>query len=413
MRHARLLAAAEAGAPDDLQRARVDLLRGQLASASGAASEASAQLLKAAQRLEPLDVDLARGTYLDAWGATMFAGRLAQPGGSLLAVSRAARAAPPAPRPLGPSDLLLDGLAALIGRGASAAAPSLRRAVQAFRDDEASVEHGSNGACWPRRPRSPSGTSTAGTRWAPADRSPGAPGRWPRLSIALNGQAMIAVWFGDFEAAVVERRGRSAKQATGTQMAPYAAMLLAAFQGRTDESSALTDATIRDAVTGGEGLGIQIARWTTAILHNGFGRYNDALDAAEQATDEPPGLFISTWALPELIEAAVRSGNPRRAADALERLAATTAVGDADWAVGTEARSRALLSDGEAAEECYLEAIHRLGRTRLRPDLARAHLLYGEWLRRQNRRVDAREQLRIAHDHLVAMGMEAFAERAP
>ena len=224
---------------------------------------------------------------------------------------------------------------------------------------------------------------------------------------------MIATWCGDFEAAEsLSAEDEALKEATGTRMAPYAAMLLAAFQGRTAEASALAEAAIGDAVAGGEGLGIQIAGWTTAILHNGLGQYQDALEAAQQATDEPLALFVSTWALPELIEAAVRSENPRRAAEALERLSATTDVGDADWAVGIEARSRALLSEGEAADDSYREAIDRLGRTRLRPELARAHLLYGEWLRRQHRRVDARRQLRIAHDQLVAVGMEAFAERA-
>jgi DNA-binding CsgD family transcriptional regulator len=233
------------------------------------------------------------------------------------------------------------------------------------------------------------------------------------LSIALNGQGMIATWRGEFEtAASLSAEDEALKEATGTRIAPYGAMLLAAYRGRTTEASTLTGATIKDAEARGEGLGIELARWTTAVLTNGLGRYEEALVAAEQASEGSPRLFISAWALPELIEAAVRSGKNRIAADALQRFAEATNAGDADWAVGIEARSRALLSEDETAELLYREAIERLGRTRLRPELARAHLLYGEWLRREGRRIDAREQLRTAHEMLAEIGMEAFAERA-
>jgi DNA-binding CsgD family transcriptional regulator len=157
---------------------------------------------------------------------------------------------------------------------------------------------------------------------------------------------------------------------------------------------------------------VTYAHWVAAILANGLGRYAEALAAAEQASGDTPGLFISMWALPELIEAAARSGNAHLAGEALARLADTTRVGGTDFGLGIEARSRALLSEGEVAEACYREAIDRLGRTRIRPELARAHLLYGEWLRRENRRADAREQLRTAYQMLDAIGMEAFAGRA-
>jgi DNA-binding CsgD family transcriptional regulator/Flp pilus assembly protein TadD len=233
------------------------------------------------------------------------------------------------------------------------------------------------------------------------------------LSIALNGQGMIATWRGEFEtAASLTAEDEALKQATGIRIAPYGALLLTAYQGRTDEASRLTDATIEDAQARGEGLGIELARWTTAILNNGLGRHEEALVAAEQASDETPRLFISAWALPELIEAAVRSGKNHIATEALERFAETTQAGDADWALGIEARSRALLSEDETAERFYREAIQRLGRTRLRPELARAYLLYGEWLRREGRDLDAREQLGAAHDLFGAVGMGAFDERA-
>jgi DNA-binding NarL/FixJ family response regulator len=189
-------------------------------------------------------------------------------------------------------------------------------------------------------------------------------------------------------------------------------MLLAALRGRKAEAWALIEAAIKDAAAGGEGLAVQFAHWATAVLYNGLGRYEDALAAAQQASDVTPELFISVWALPELMEAAIRSGNAELAPDALARLLESANASATDWGLGIAARSQALLSEGESTERLYREAIERLSRTRLRPELARAHLLYGEWLRREGRRLDARAQLRTAHDMFAAIGMEAFAERA-
>src|SRR5215813_8697891 len=189
-------------------------------------------------------------------------------------------------------------------------------------------------------------------------------------------------------------------------------MMLASLRGHESESARLIEATIAEATAGGQGIAVAYARWVAAIGYNGLGRYADALGAATQASEDTSTLYIAMWALPELIEAAVRSGNARFGTGALERLADITRAGGADFGLGIEARSRALLNEGEAAESLYREAIYRLGRTKLRPELARAHLLYGEWLRREKRRADARAQLRTAHDMLAAMGMEAFAERA-
>ena len=179
------------------------------------------------------------------------------------------------------------------------------------------------------------------------------------------------------------------------------------------ETLPLIAANADDAIARGEGLGLQHANWARAVLNNGLGRYPDAWTAAEQAAEEDYTPFITACALPELIEAAVRSGQTVVATDALCRLSTRTenSAKCSDWAAGIWARSQALLSRGEIAERCYVEAIERLGRTPLRPDLARAHLLYGEWLRRQARRVDARHQLRAAYDLFTAMGAEAFAER--
>jgi DNA-binding NarL/FixJ family response regulator len=407
-----LLAAAEAGAVDELQRARVDLLRGQVASTS-AGTEAPAQLLKAAKRLERLDVELARETFLDAWGAALFAGRLAS-AGNLLDVSRAARSAPPPAHPPHPSDLLLDGLALLISEGRAAAAPTLRRAVSAFRGEGMSVKKGLQWGVL---------TSSAAveiwdfeswdaviTRQMQLARDAGA---LAPLSIALNGEGIVVAWCGDFAAAArVIVEADAVTEATGTRIAPYGAMLLAALRGRKAEACALIEAAIEDATAGGEGLAVQYAHWATAVLYNGLGRYEDALAAAQQASEVTPELFISVWALPELMEAAIRSGNAELAPDALARLVESANGSATDWGLGIAARSRALLSEGETTERLYREAIERLSRTRLRPELARAYLLYGEWLRREGRRLDAREQLRTAHDMFAAIGMEAFAERA-
>jgi DNA-binding CsgD family transcriptional regulator len=409
-----LLALAEAGSPDPLQRARADLLRGLIASATSAGGDAPAALLKAAERLEPLNVPLARGTYLDAWGAALFAGRLAHPDGDLLTVSRAAAAAPRPTDASDPCDPLLEGLAALITEGRAAAAPRLRRAVLAFRDGEASA------AQWFRWGVLVSSAAVAlwdFESWEAVSTSQielarGA-GALTLLSIALNGQGMIATWRGEFDAAAsLSAEDEVHKEATGTRIAPYGALLLAGYRGRAAEAAALTETTIKDAQARGEGLGIELAQWTTAILHNGLGRYEQALAAAEQASQATPRLFISSWALPELIEAAVRCGRAQLAAGGLRRLAEATEGSDADWALGIEARSQALLREGEAAESLYRDAVERLGRTPLRPELARAYLLYGEWLRREGRRLDAREQLRKAHELLAEIGMEAFAERA-
>jgi DNA-binding NarL/FixJ family response regulator len=407
-----LLAAAETGKLDEFQHARVDLLRGQVASAS-AGTEAPAQLLKAARRLEPLDPSLARETYLDAWGAALFAGRLAS-GEDLLDVSRAARAAPRPPSPPHPSDLLLDGLAELVTEGRVAALPALRRALSAFRGEQISVEKGLQ---WSVLASSAAVElwdfetwDAVITRQMELARDAGA---LAPLSIALNGEGIVVTWCGDFAAAArVIVEADAVTEATGTRIAPYGGLLLAALRGSESEARALIDATIGDATAGGEGLAVQYAQWTTAVLYNGLGRYEDALAAAQQASEGTPELFIAVWALPELIEAAVRSGNADVAPAALERLVASADASATDWGLGIAARSRALLSEGEAAERAYAEAIDRLGRTRLRPELARAHLLYGEWLRRGQRRVDARAHLRTAHDMLVSMGADGFADRA-
>jgi DNA-binding CsgD family transcriptional regulator len=407
-----LLALAEASTTDELQAAHAELLRGQIAFASSMGTRAPPLLLNAAKRLERLDPELARETYLEAWGAALFAGSLAS-AGSLVEVCRAATSAPRPTRPLGASDLLLDALASVVTEGRAAAAPLLRRATAMLANEASPPQENLR---WGWRTLLPPILLWDEVSWHAISarhlRDARDAGALARLPIDLIDWAICVTWCGDFGAAAVTIAEADAiTQATGTHMAPYAQLLLSALRGQED-ASPLIESTIRDAGTGGQGLGVQFAEWVSAILFNGLGRYDRALASAQRAAEEAPLLHVSPWASTELVEAAVRSGKPDVAAGALERVMAATASCNTDWGRGVQARCRALVSEGESAERLHREAIERLARTPLRPELARAHLLYGEWLRRENRRVDARDQLRTAHEMLATIGMEAFAERA-
>ncbi len=218
---------------------------------------------------------------------------------------------------------------------------------------------------------------------------------------------------GDFAAATsLIAEADVVSEATGIRYPPFAPLWLGCLAGREAEAMALIESTIDEGMAAGQGHAVSFAHCVAAILYNGLGLYADALAVARLASEHTPELYVSMWALPELIEAAVRTGDTRAAGQALSRLAETTQPGGTDYGLGIEARCRALLAAGQAADGLYREAIGRLGRTRLRPELARAHLLYGEWLRRAGRRADARTQLRTAHEALAAIGAEAFAERA-
>jgi DNA-binding NarL/FixJ family response regulator len=407
-----LLATAQAGPLDELQRARVDLLRAQIAYASSRGTDAPPLLLRAAKRLEPLDLPLARETYLDAFSAAIFAGRLAG-AVSLPEVARAARAAPQPAHPHA-ADFLLDGQALRITEGFPAGTPRLKRALVAFHREDLPREEGLRWlwlACraamdlWDDE-----SWYVLSARQVQLARDAGA---LSVLPLALTVHAGIHLYSGDFataEALAEEARGVSA--AIGSPEVVYTRLLLDAWRGRTPETSAVIVAGARDAAAHGEGRALGAGEYATAILYNGLGRYGDALTAAQAATEHPEDVAFSTWALVELIEAASRSGKEHLAADALERLSRTTRDSGTDWALGIEAQARALLSEHPGAEDLYVDAIERLGRTRVQTALARAHLLYGEWLRRERRRLDAREHLRTAHEMFTAMGAEGFAERA-
>ena len=408
-----LLAAAESGPLDELQRARLDLLRAEAAFSESRGSDAPALLLRAAKTLEPLDPQLARETYLDAWSSALFAGRLAS-GVGMLEVSQESRAARTPAEVARASDLLLQGFSLAFTEGRSAAAPVLQQAATGFAGSEVSVEEvlrwgwvatAAAVMVWDYET-----CLAVATRGVELARDAGA---LAVLAVSVNVMAQAVVLGGEFgRAALLVAEADSVTEATGARVAPYGALVLAGHQGRTAEASGLIDATIEECTAGGQGTAVQYACWSRAVLFNGLGRYGEAMAAAQEASNDTPELFVSVWAAVELLEAATRNDEPELARAAHERIAAATAVAPTDWALGIAARSQALLSEGEAAEPLYQEAIERLGRTRLRPELARAHLLYGEWLRRANRRVDARVQLRTAHGQLTSMGMEAFAARA-
>jgi AAA ATPase domain/Bacterial regulatory proteins, luxR family len=409
-----LLAQAEADAVDDLQRARAEQLRGQVEWASVAGRDAPVLLLQAARRLEPLDAGLARETYLYAWVAASVAGPLARPGGLLLEVSRAARAAPPPAAAPRPCDLLLDGLTRMVTHGHAAAEPTLRRAVNAFLGGQVSREEWlqwgilaqmATMAMWDF-----DSWVAVSTRHVELARASGA---LAPLSIALNGRGQVATHCGDFgEATSLAAEKDVVNEVTGIRLASICDLLLAGYRGRPEEATSLFTAATEDSIARGEGGAVQLASWAAAVLHNGLGHYAEALAAAEPVTAENYQPLATQLVLPELIEAAVRTGRTGVAREALDRLSAMTTIEGSDWAKGLEARSRALVSEGRQAERCYAEAVERLGGTPLRPELARAHLVYGEWLRRENRRLDARQQLHAAYHLLDAIGAEAFAERA-
>jgi DNA-binding CsgD family transcriptional regulator len=408
-----LLGTAEAGPPDQFRRARADLLRGQIAFSSSRGSDAPPLLLKAARQFEPLDPGLARETYLDALAAAIFARRLA-PGCGVREVAEAARAAPPPPGPVRGPDLLLDGLALLICEGYPVGAPVLRQAVSAFRGTDLSAEEGlrwlwlasyAAGMVWDYP-----GWDVLSDRQVTLARDAGA---FIALPIAFRAHAGVHLFAGEFtEAASMVAQAESVAEATGSSLAPYGALALAVFRGQEAHAAHLIQAATEDAGRRGEGGGLSSVQWAEAMLCNSLGRYEQALTAAQRASEDSPVVRFASWALVELVEAAVRSGVPERAAGALQRLSGIARACRTDWVLGAEARSRALVSDGAAAENLYREAIDRFGRAGLRVDLARAHLLYGEWLRRERRRRDARDQLGRAHEIFDSIGAAAFAERA-
>jgi DNA-binding CsgD family transcriptional regulator len=406
-----LLATAELAPLDEFQRAWLERLRAEIVFARTRGSEAPALLLDAARRLEPLDAAMARETHLEAMAAAMFAGRLGD-GPGVREAAEAARTAPAAQQPRA-LDLLLDGLATRFTEGYSAGLPPLRRALDEFRELDG-LTGGDVRWLW-------LGCRLAQDLWddelwyvlATGElRVARETGALSVLPIAATYRAALYVHAGDFGAAssLIAEAG-AITEATGMAPLKYAALMMAAWRGNEAAALELIDAARLEGTARGEGMGLRVLAWATALLYNGRGRYGEALEAAQQACEQDDvGLF--GWSLVELIEAGVRSGATDAASAALDRLSGRTQASGTDWALGIEAGSRALLSDSRDAEPLYREAVERLARTRGVVHLARARLLYGEWLRRENRRVDARAQLRAAHEMFSGIGAEGFAERA-
>jgi DNA-binding CsgD family transcriptional regulator len=408
-----LLDRAEVGAVDNLVRARVHLLRAQIRFASTRGSDAPLLLFSAARELETVDPALARATYLEAISAGQFAGWLAQ-GISLAEISEAALRGPQPPRPLCPSDRLLQGLAVRFTDGYAAAAPILKRALTAFKSEPILAPDQARWlvlACkvatdlWDDE-----SLTVLSARALTRCRHAGALSAMP---IALNDRSWTHMISGELAAAAsLLDEARAISEAAGVASVPYAQLWLTALQGNESAFMRLVETMIKEAVSRGEGGVSGMTETVTAVLYNGLGRYDAAMAAfrASNQRSDPAGWLRRPES--ELIEAAVRCGEHQVAACALERMVGTTRDSGTDWALGIEARSRALLSDGETAESLYREAIERLARTRVRVQLARAHLLYGEWLRRERRRREARDELRTALEMFTSMGTEAFAQRS-
>jgi DNA-binding CsgD family transcriptional regulator len=399
---------------DWLQQARADLLQARLAFVSRGAREAAPLLLAAARRLEPLDPGLARATYLDAFSAHQFAARF-NDRFDVAALAHAARAAAPPPdAATGGGDLLLAAFAALTVDYAGAVPVGRHALAELRRESTAPTTKTQLG--WLRH-----GTVLAIELWDDdaADalserhvriaRRTGALGELP---FVLSSRTTVLVLRGELDAAASLQEEATWVQEAGLTEAPYGGMVLAAWRGREAEAGTLIEHKAGQARARGEGIGLATAEYARAVLNNALGRVDEALAAAQEASADRRELVAHNWGLIELVEAAARSGERQLADDALRRLSAKTRAAGTDWALGIEARCRALLADGEAAEHAFRDAMERIGRSSVRAELARTHLLFGEWLARRRRRTEAREELAVAHRMFTAMGILGFAERA-
>jgi DNA-binding CsgD family transcriptional regulator len=408
----RLLAVAQAGPLNELERARAQLLYAQITFATTRGRDAPPLLLEAARRLEPLDTALARETYLEAFAAALSADRLAR-GGDAREIAAAVLAADwePATRA---SDLLLGGLALFTREGYGAGTQALKDALRAFRDEQLPEEDELRWlwlAC--RIARALADDEAWDELTARHLHLARRAGAFSALPVALTDRVLVELFAGRIGLAMsLAAESDAVVEATGSHLSLRTSIVLANWRGRDAEAVALIEARRQDVLQRGEGLWLAANDWGDAIRYNGLGRYEDALAAAERAAEAARGLGPSILLLAELVEAAARSGNAERATGPLAQLAEIAYAADTDWALGTHARAAAMLAKGATAERLYRDAIERLSRVKTSATLARARLLYGEWLRREHRRVDARDQLRDAYTMLSDMGMEAFAERA-
>jgi DNA-binding CsgD family transcriptional regulator len=412
-----LLVAVEAGQLDPLQTAELERVRGQIACDQRRVGDGARLLVTAAQRLEPLNARLARETHLEALVAAMWVADLDRPGG-LREAAEAARAAPATSEPPRAIDVLLDAYVIRFTEGYAVAAPTMTRAVGLVLAPKVA-----NGELSPRLQLGVAGTGVElalelwdaesshalAARLAQVARDTGA---LVHLQSALNTLAGTHLLAGELtEAARLIEEDRLIAEATGNPPVAYTAMTLSAWRGQEAQAAELIEATAREATAHGMGRLVSLADYASSVLYNGLGRHDAARDAARRAFERDQ-VGYGPFVVPELAEAASRTGDTALVRAALQWLSERTRMTPTDWALGIEARIRALLSEGESADSYYRESIARLGRTPVRAEFARAHLLYGEWLRRERRRGDAREELRTAHDMLEAMGIGAFAGRA-
>jgi DNA-binding CsgD family transcriptional regulator len=407
-----LLDAAQLSPLDDHDRARAELVRGQIMFASRSASVGLPLLLAAAKRLEVLDPVLATETYRDAIYAALTAGQL--PGDiGVEQVAAATLTMTPAPDP-SRSELLLEGVARVFTDGYATGVPLLQRALLAYRTGEVSpadlgwlplaCRMGHN--AWEF-----DSWSVLSAALVDLARDVGALGILPS---ALLLQLSNRVYAGDLVAAesLVAEASTLGEVMGSSFFAHYGALVVATWRGEEAATRQAIDVITNDVLLRGEGKVMTATEWAAAVLYNGMGRYGEALAAAQRGSVHPQEMGLATWSMVELVEAAVRFERPDEAAVAVQHINEMTAVSGSDWALGTAAYVSAQVSEGRAAEALYREAIDRLERTEVRMITARAHLVYGEWLRRQDRRADARQSLGIAHDMLNRIGAEAFAERA-
>jgi DNA-binding CsgD family transcriptional regulator len=413
-----LLVAVEAGPPDALRTAEVEHLRGQIALHQRRSGDGARLLLGAARRLESLNPGQSRETYLEALAAAMWAGDLGHPG-STREAAEAARAAPPGPEPPRAMDVLLDAFAIRLTQGYAAAAPTLARAFKLVLNLDPATDPEVGRWLWLAGASSSAivaielldaeSSQALAARLVQSARNTGA---LVHLQFALDFLARTQLRTGELRSAArLVEEDRLIAEVTGNPPIGDAEMMLAAWRGQEAHAAELIEVAVREGTARGQGRLVDLAAYCRAVLSNGLGRHDAARDAAWRAFQgDQPGY--GAFAVLELAEAASRTGDIALARAALDWLAERTRLGPTSSVLGIEALARALLSEGEAADRLYGESISLLGRTRVRVELARAHLLYGEWLRRERRRMDAREQLRTAHDMLAAMGVEAFAERA-
>lgn len=407
----RLLTSAEKAPLDSLQLAQVKLLRAEVAFESTHGYEALTLLLAAAHEMEPLNLELARDTYLDTLAAAMFAGRLRRGTNAVQVAATALRA----PRPSNPraGDLLLEGITQYFVDGHAAAVPTVRRALHAYTTRDLAVAEGLH-SMWLAEAMAIELWDFDSWRILTARHLKMAreSGAMSALPLALNSSVLVNLMAGDLRAAAsLAQETKVVSEVAGVTLEPYGALSLAAWQGRQDVAGPLIDASLRAIRKRGEGIGIMLNHWNRAVLYNGLGMYTDALEAAREAVAYPEEAGASKWALVDLVEAGVRSGRSDLANRALQRISDVAGLIGSEWVLGVEACARGLVSDAEEADSYYVAAIAHLERTPVRPQLARAHLLRGEFLRRQGRRLDARQDLRTAHHMFDEMGVEAFAER--